>query len=119
MTASQPFTISTWKWLLGLSVFFLALLISVPSFARIMVTPENPGQGDTASGVTAISGWAYSTEGADVTVKLRVNGKYAKQSHAVVHVRMSKLFTRTPHRKPAMGCYSTMGGCRPVYIRSA
>ncbi len=75
MTASQPFTISTWKWLLGLSVFSLALLVSVPSFARIIVTPENPGQGDTASGVTAISGWAYSTEGADVTVKLRVNGE--------------------------------------------
>ena len=74
MTASQPFTISTWKWLLGLSVFFLALLISVPSFARIVVTLENPGQGDTASGVTAISGWTYSTEGADVTVKLRLNG---------------------------------------------
>ena len=75
MNTSQPFTISTWKWLLGLSVFFLALLISVPSFARIIVTHENPGQGDTASGVTAISGWAYSTEGADVTVKLRVNGE--------------------------------------------
>ena len=75
MTESQPFTISTWKWLLGLSVFFLALLISVPSFARIIVTHENPGSGDTASGVTAISGWAYSTEGADVTVKLRVNGE--------------------------------------------
>ena len=55
--------------------FFLALLISVPSFARIIVTHENPGSGDTASGVTAISGWAYSTEGADVTVKLRVNGE--------------------------------------------
>ena len=56
MTTSQPFTLSTWKWLLGLSVFFLALLISVPSFARIIVTHENPGSGDTASGVTAISG---------------------------------------------------------------
>lgn len=74
MTTSQPFTISTWKWLLGPSVFFLALLISVPSFANIMVTLENPGQGDTASGITAISGWAYSTEGV-VTVKLRLNGE--------------------------------------------
>ena len=79
MTASQPFTISTWKWLLGLSVFFLALLISVPSFARIVVTLENPGQGDTASGVTAISGWTYSTEGADVTVKLRLNGETGEE----------------------------------------
>ena len=75
MTTSRPFTLSTWKWLLGLSVFFLALLISVPSFARIIVTHENPGQGDTASGVSAISGWAYSTVDADVTVKLRVNGE--------------------------------------------
>lgn len=79
MTASQPFTISTWKWLLGLSVFFLALLVSVPSFARIVVTLENPGQGDTASGVTAISGWTYSTEGADVTVKLRLNGETGEE----------------------------------------
>ena len=55
--------------------FFLALLVSVPSFARIVVTLENPGQGDTASGVTAISGWTYSTEGADVSVKLRLNGE--------------------------------------------
>ena len=75
MTESQPFTISTWKWLLGLSVFFLALLIGAPSFATINVTLENPAQGDTASGVTAISGWAYSTEGAAVTVKKRLNGE--------------------------------------------
>ena len=75
MTASQPFTISTWKWLLGLSVFFLALLISMPSFATIKVNLGNPESGGTASGITAISGWAYSTEGADVTVKLRLNGE--------------------------------------------
>lgn len=54
--------------------FFLALLIGAPSFATINVTLENPAQGDTASGVTAISGWAYSTEGAAVTVKRRLNG---------------------------------------------
>ena len=86
MMAFQPFiksdsvrTESTRKWLLGLSAFFLALLISVPSFARIIVTHENPGSGDTASGVTAISGWAYSTEGAAVTVKLRLNGKTGEE----------------------------------------
>ncbi len=86
MTASQPFAISdsvrtesVWRGLLSLSVFFLALLISVPSFARIIVTHENPGSGDTASGVTAISGWAYSTEGADVTVKLRLNGETGEE----------------------------------------
>ncbi len=79
MTASQPFTISTWKWLLGLSVFFLALLISVPSFATISVSLENPSQGDTASGITAVSGWAYSTTGADVTVKLRLNGEAGEE----------------------------------------
>ena len=74
MTASQPFTISTWKWLLGLSVFSLALLVSVPSFAEIRVNLGNPESGGTASGITAISGWAYSTEGV-VTVKLRLNGE--------------------------------------------
>ena len=79
MTASQPFTISTWKWLLGLSVFFLALLIGASSFATINVTLENPAQGDTASGVTAISGWAYSTEGAAVTVKKRLNGEVLEE----------------------------------------
>ncbi len=86
MMAFQPFiksdsvrTESTWKWLFGLSVFFLALLISVPSFARIIVTHENPGSRDTASGVTVISGWAYSTEGAAVTVKLRLNGKTGEE----------------------------------------
>ncbi len=75
MTASQPFTISTWKWLLGLSVFFLALLVSVPSFAAIKVYLGNPKSGGTASGITAISGWAYSTEGVAVTVKMRLNGE--------------------------------------------
>ena len=75
MTASQPFTISTWKWLLGLSVFFLALLVSLPSFAAIKVELGNPKSGGTASGITAISGWAYSTEGVAVTVKMRLNGE--------------------------------------------
>jgi len=75
MTASQPFTISTWKWLLGLSVFFLALLVSLPSFAAIKVYLGNPKSGGTASGITAISGWAYSTEGVAVTVKMRLNGE--------------------------------------------
>ncbi len=79
MTTSQPFTISTWKWLLGLSVFFLALLISVPSFAAIKVNLGNPESGGTASGITAISGWAYSTEGADVSVKLRLNGETGEE----------------------------------------
>ena len=82
MMTSQPFTMSDSvrtdsirKWLFGLSVFFLTLLISAPSFARIIVAPGNPGSRDVASGITAISGWAYSTEGADVTVKLRLNGE--------------------------------------------
>ena len=59
--------------------FFLALLIGAPSFATINVTLENPAQGDTASGVTAISGWAYSTEGAAVTVKRRLNGEVREE----------------------------------------
>ena len=78
MTTSQPFTLSTWKWLFGLSVFFLTLLISVPSFAKIMVNLENPASEGTASGITAISGWAYSTEGT-VTVKLRLNGETGEE----------------------------------------
>ena len=75
MITSQPFTISTRKWLLSLTVFFLTLLIGAPSFAAIKVYLGNPAQGDTASGVTAISGWAYSTQGAAVTVKKRLNGE--------------------------------------------
>ena len=75
MITSQPFTISTRKWLLSLTVFFLTLLIGAPSFAAIKVYLGNPAQGDTASGITAISGWAYSTQGAAVTVKKRLNGE--------------------------------------------
>ena len=66
---------STRKWLLSLTVFFLTLLIGGPSFAAIKVYLGNPAQGDTASGITAISGWAYSTQGAAVTVKKRLNGE--------------------------------------------
>ena len=75
MITSQPFTISTRKWLLSLTVFFLTLLIGAPSFAAIQARLGNPAQGDTASGITAISGWAYSTQGAAVTVKKRLNGE--------------------------------------------
>ncbi len=75
MTASQSSTTSTWRWLLCLSIFFSLCLVSVPSFAEIIVKLENPESGGTASGITAISGWAYSTEGAAVTVKLRLNGE--------------------------------------------
>ncbi len=79
MTASQPFTISTWKWLLGLSVFFLTLLISAPSFARIVMHHESPRSGDIVSGGTLIAGWAYSTKGTDVTVKLRLDGEVVEE----------------------------------------
>ena len=67
------------KWLLSLTVFFLTLLIGAPSFAAIQARLGNPAQGDTASGITAISGWAYSTKGAAVTVKKRLNGEIKEE----------------------------------------
>ena len=59
---------------------FGALLIAVlfgplPALATIQVTLENPANGTSASGLTIISGWAFSDSGAAVTVLLRVNGK--------------------------------------------
>ena len=55
---------------------FLAVLFSaLPALAAIQVNLENPANGTSASGLTLISGWAFSDSGAAVTVSLRVNGK--------------------------------------------
>ena len=59
---------------------FGALLITVlfgtlPALATIQVNLENPANGTSASGLTLISGWAFSDSGAAVRVSLRVNGK--------------------------------------------
>ena len=59
----------------ALWMMFAGLLFSaLPAFAAIQVSLENPANGTSASGVTIISGWAFSDSGA-VTVSLRVNGK--------------------------------------------
>jgi len=56
-------------------MMFAGLLFSAaPAFGGIYVNLENPANGTSASGVTIISGWAFSDSGA-VTVSLRVNGK--------------------------------------------
>ncbi len=56
-------------------MMFAGLLFSaMPAFGGIYVNLENPANGTSASGVTIISGWAFSDSGA-VTVSLRVNGK--------------------------------------------
>ena len=61
------------------AIVFGALLISllftsIPVFATIQVNLENPANGTSASGVTIISGWAFSDTDAAVKVSLRVNG---------------------------------------------
>ena len=61
------------------AIVFGALLISllftsIPVFATIQVSLENPANGTSASGVTIISGWAFSDTDAAVKVSLRVNG---------------------------------------------
>ena len=57
-------------------MMFAGLLFSaIPAFATIQVYLENPKNGTSASGITVISGWAFSDSGAAVTVKLRVNGE--------------------------------------------
>ena len=59
----------------SLCMMFAGLLFSaMPAFGAIYVNLENPANGTSASGVTIISGWAFSDSGA-VTVSLRVNGK--------------------------------------------
>ena len=62
------------------AIVFGALLISllftsIPVFATIQVSLENPANGTSASGVTIISGWVFSDTDAPVTIWLRVNGK--------------------------------------------
>ena len=56
-------------------MFVCLLFSSIPVFATIRVTLENPANGTSASGVTVVSGWAFSDTGATVTVSLRLNGK--------------------------------------------
>ena len=58
-------------WMMFAGLLFSAL----PAFATIQVNLENPVNGTSASGVTVVSGWAFSDSGAAVTVSLRVNGK--------------------------------------------
>ena len=66
-------------------MMFAGLLFSaIPAFATIQVSLENPKNGTSASGITVISGWAFSDSGAAVTVKLRVDGKTSGDHGAVL-----------------------------------
>lgn len=51
------------------------LLWPAVSRATISVSLENPSRGGSVSGVTVISGWAFSDTGAPITVTLRLNGE--------------------------------------------
>ena len=53
------------------------LLWPAVSPATITAVLENPGQSGSASGLTVISGWAFSDTGAPITVRLRINGEPA------------------------------------------
>lgn len=46
----------------------------LPAFAAIQVTVENPGDGQSVSGIALISGFAFSSQMTEVTVKLRIDG---------------------------------------------
>lgn len=51
------------------------LLWPAVSPATITAVLENPGQGGSVSGLSVISGWAFSDTGAPITVRLRINGE--------------------------------------------
>ena len=58
------------------ALFISLFFTSLPTLATIRVNLENPGNGTSVNGVTAISGWAFSdTPGTAVSVWLRLNGK--------------------------------------------
>jgi hypothetical protein len=56
------------------AVFCVLLLTASPARAVITVTLENPGNMQEVSGIALISGWAFSSTGAPVTVRSRANG---------------------------------------------
>ncbi len=64
-----------------MSVWYRACILGVlllwpaVSPATITAVLENPGQSNSVSGLTVISGWAFSDSGAPITVELRINGE--------------------------------------------
>lgn len=95
--------------LLGISFLFSPRL----ALATIQVALENPGNGTSANGATAISGWAFSDTGATVTVRLRVNG----ETQIVIpccgpRQDVQNVFPAAP----ASVCSSTMVSSRPASI---
>lgn len=63
--------------IIGLVVGFSLLVIS-PSAAEIIRTLENPPDNQEVSGISLVSGWAFSTTGSPVTIRLFVDGKPAE-----------------------------------------
>lgn len=58
----------------SVSVFlFLASLLAHPGFADVVMNFEVPGADQKMSGIAPISGWAFSTTGAPVTVSLQID----------------------------------------------
>ena len=57
--------------------FILCVCLAWPavSQATLTVSLENPGDGGSVSGLSVISGWAFSDSDAPITVALRVNGE--------------------------------------------
>ncbi|MBI3300811.1 MAG: hypothetical protein HYZ72_01845 [Deltaproteobacteria bacterium] len=55
-------------------ILYVLLLTASPALSTIMVNLENPGDMQDLSGIALVSGWAFSTMGAAVTVKPRIDG---------------------------------------------
>ena len=57
--------------------FILCVFLVWPavSQATVTVSLENPGNGGSVSGLSVISGWAFSDSGAPLTVTLHINGE--------------------------------------------
>ena len=66
-----------------LYAFFLG---ASPALAVIIVTLENPGDGQDVSGITAIYGLAFSDTGAEVTVNLRIDGEIVQEGGADLEI---------------------------------
>jgi hypothetical protein len=62
------------------------LLAASPALAVIVVTLENPGDGQDVSGNTGISGQVFSDIDAEVTVKLRIDGEIVQEAGADLEI---------------------------------
>ena len=55
-------------------VVSVLLSVTSPVMAEIVAILENPGNGQSVSGITAISGWAFARNGQPVKINLRIDG---------------------------------------------